>query len=107
MTENETYPWDRSEPYVPPLSASLIVVPTTPMRRFDHEGNGSARVIGIGLGEFTLHLGLHSDDEAIEVIDLITEQLREVRDGIDRRLSEPLATADEVLGILAEPAITR
>ena len=102
ILDNE-FPWDRTEPYVPPLSASLIVVPDTSIERFDFQSEGGTPVSGLRIGSLTIHTGL-SDSDAVKVIDRLSEALRELRDDIDRRVTiashGPLPTADEVRGML-------
>lgn len=102
---DEPYPWERTEPYIPPMSASLVVVPGTAINRFDFRSEDSdLPVSGLSIGTLTLHTGL-TDIEALEVIDRLSEALRELRNDIDRRLTiaahGPLPTADDVRGILA------
>jgi len=110
-TPVEPYPWKRAEPFIPALSASLVIVPKTPIKAWhtDPHAPDGHWIHGLTIGGITLHTGM-GEAQALVVIDRLSEALRELRDDIVRRIeiatNGPLPTADDVLGILAEkPAL--
>lgn len=90
----ETYPWDRTEPFVPRVSASLIVVEATKIKTFDNP-NKKYRVVGLRLGaDLTVHVGLSGGDaEVVAVVDKLIDSLQELRDAALLRMvkTEPVA----------------
>ena len=85
------YPWDRTEPYepwVPVLSASLVVVRATPIGTFDFAAEGTGyRVSGLHVGDISLHIGGSGGDrELIAVADRLIEALLTLRDAAVERM---------------------
>ncbi len=96
----ETYPWDRTEPFVPSPQVSLGVVDATPIGTFDFAAhNTTARVVGLTIGDVSLHTGLSGGDaEIIEVVDRLIEPLHELRQAALRRLAAAeSARSDQVV----------
>lgn len=98
----ETYPWDRLS--VPQLTAQLMVVAETPIEVADHDYDPApGHVSLVRFGGLDLHVGLMGGDaEVIEISDRVIRAFTELRDNAGRRMSEPLPTADDVRGILAD-----
>jgi hypothetical protein len=88
----ETYPWDRTEPFIPGVSASLIVVEATKIETFDNP-NKNYRVVGLRLGaDLTVHVGLSGGDtEVVAVLDRLSEAIDELRAAALHRMIEPEA----------------
>lgn len=78
---DEAYPWDRPEPFIPPATVSLILVNDTPIASFDEQPEGmTSRVVGLRLGDVTIHTGLSGgDQETLDIIDRLTATLMELR----------------------------
>lgn len=88
-TTPETYPWEQPQPCVPEVSASLCVVRATPIKPFDRPQTKTYRVIGLAVGEFSLHIGISGGDtEIVDVIDRLIEPLHQLRHAALRRLAE-------------------
>lgn len=90
-TTPETYPWDRTEPWVPAASVSLFVVGETVIDTFDYlSPESSLRAVGLRFGELTLYIGVGGGDtEVVVVIDRLLEPLQELRSAALRRLAKP------------------
>lgn len=86
----EIYPWDKPEEWYARLQASLAVTETTPVALFDYpHPDLSGRVIGVTVGDITLHIGtLGGDAEIIAVIDQLIEPLQELRFNAKRRIAD-------------------